>query len=111
MANEIFKITANQEFPGGIRQCEIVGGQSKDDETQIYFKVIEMKKAGFFNQPIGSYWHALPANYELVNPNDPQLNDKLRQQIADGVSLVTGKIQMALGQTPAAPVQQPAVPQ
>ena len=36
MANEIFKITASQEFPGGIRQCEIVGGQSKDDETQIY---------------------------------------------------------------------------
>jgi hypothetical protein len=110
MANEIFKITASQEFPGGIRQCEIVGGQSKDDETQIYFKVIEMKKAAFYNQPIGSYWHALPANYELVNPNDPQLNDKLRQQIADGVSLVTGKIQTALGQTPPAAVQ-PAVPQ
>ena len=107
MANEIFKITASQDFPGGIRQCEIVGGQSKDDETQIYFKVIEMKKAGFFNQPIGSYWHALPTNYELVNPNDPQLNDKLRQQIADGVSLVTAKIQVALGQTPAATMQPP----
>lgn len=110
MANEIFKITANQEFPGGIRQCEIVGGQSKDDETQIYFKVIEMKKAAFYNQPIGSFWHALPANYELINPNDPQLNDKQRQQITDGVALVTAKIQVALGQTPPAAVQ-PAVPQ
>ena len=54
MAGEIFTIDATQNFSGGSRQCVIVGGQSKNNETQIYFKVVESKKVGFFNQPIGA---------------------------------------------------------
>jgi hypothetical protein len=29
MTNEVFRISARQEFPGGIRQCEIVGGRAR----------------------------------------------------------------------------------
>lgn len=100
LTNEVFRIEASQDFPDGSRRCEIVGGQSKDDETQIYFKVVEMKKSAFFNQPIGIMWHALPTHYDLIDSHQTQLNDKQKLQIADGVSLVTARIQMALGQTP-----------
>jgi hypothetical protein len=81
----------------------IVGGQSKDDETQIYFKVVELKKVGFMNQPIFQ-----PAEYTLIDPNQAQLSDKLKNQISEGVSNVTARIQIAIGQTPAV---QPAPPQ
>lgn len=110
MTGEIFRIEASQDFPGGSRRCEIVGGQSKDDETQIYFKVVEMKKAAFYNQPLGAMWGALPTKYTLIDPNQPQLDDKLKQQIADGVALVTARIQMAIGQTPAVTAPPPASP-
>jgi tetratricopeptide (TPR) repeat protein len=105
LTNDFFRIVALQQFSGGERRCEIVGGQSKDDETQIYFKVVEFKKVGFFDQPIGALVGAMPASYTLINPNLTQANDKLRNQIAEGVSNVTVRIQTAIGQTPA--VQQP----
>jgi hypothetical protein len=111
MTGEIFRIEASQDFLGGSRRCEIVGGQSKNDETQIYFKVVEMKKAAFYNQPIGSMWGALPTKYTLIDPNQSPLDEKQKKQIADGVSNLMGRIQMALGQTPPVTMQPPAVPQ
>jgi hypothetical protein len=107
-ATETFEIEATQVFSGGSRQCVIVGGQSKDDETQIYFTVVESKKVGFFNQPITSLVGATPLEYTLIDPNQPQLSDKLKNQIAEGVTNVTAIIQGAIAQTPAT---QPAVPQ
>jgi hypothetical protein len=98
LTNEIFRIEAVQQFSGGERRCEIVGGQSKDDETQIYFKVVELKKVGFMKQPIGSWWGDLPSEYTLINPSQAQLSDKLKNQIAEGVSNVTARIQIAIEQ-------------
>jgi hypothetical protein len=103
MTGEIFVIEATQDFPGGSRQCMIVGGQSKDDETQIFFKVVESKKVAFYNQPIGALMGTMPAKYTLIYPSDLQSNDKLRNQIVEGVSNVTDRIQIAIGQTPAVP--------
>lgn len=97
MTNEIFRIEATQEFSGGARHCLIVGGQTKDDETRIFFKVIESKKVGFFEQPITSLVGATPPEYTVINPTQP-LNDKSKNQIADGVRIVTERIQHATGQ-------------
>jgi hypothetical protein len=105
---EIFVIEAYQDFPGGARRCMIVGGQSKDDETQIFFKIVESKKVAFYNQPIGALMGTMPAKYTLIYPSDLQSSDKLKNQIIEGVSNVTARIQMAIGQTPAV---QPAVSQ
>jgi hypothetical protein len=108
MTGEIFVIEATQEFPGGSRRCMIVGGQSKDDETRIYFKVVESKKVGFMDQPLGALVGAMPAKYTLIYPSQLQPNDKLKNQIAEGVSNVTARIQVAIGQAPAV---QPAISQ
>jgi hypothetical protein len=105
---EIFVIEAYQEFSGGSRRCMIVGGQSKDDETQIFFKVVESKEVAFYDQPIGALMGTMPARYTLIYPSEVHPNDKMNIQIAEGVSNVTARIQMAIGQTPAV---QPAVSQ
>jgi tetratricopeptide (TPR) repeat protein len=110
MTGEIFITEATQEFSGGSRRCMIVGGQSKNDETQIYFKVVESKKVGFMDQPIGALVGAMPSKYTLIDPSQLRPDDKLNAQIAEGVSNVTARIQGAIGQTPA-PAVQPAVPQ
>jgi hypothetical protein len=108
MAAEIFTIEATQEFSGGARRCVIVGGQSKDDETQIYFKVVEFKKVSFMDQPIAALVGAAPSKYTVLDPSQAQSNDKQRNQIIEGVTNVTARIQIAIGQTP---VVQPAPPQ
>jgi hypothetical protein len=97
---EIFVIEATQDFSGGSRRCMIVGGQSKDDETQIYFEVVESKKVGFMDQPLGALVGAMPSKYTLIYPSDLQTNVKLKNQITEGVSNVTARIQSAIGQTP-----------
>jgi hypothetical protein len=66
-----------------------------------------MKRSAFYNQPIGIILHTMPIHYDLIDPNQPQLNEKLKQQITDGVSNLTGRIQMALGQTPPVTMQPP----
>jgi hypothetical protein len=58
----------------------IVVGQSKDDETQIYFKVVESKKVAFYDQPLGALMGTMPANYTIIDPSR-QLSDKLKNQI------------------------------
>jgi hypothetical protein len=105
---EIFVIEATQEFSGGSRRCMIVGGQSKDDETRIYFEVVESKKVGFMNQPLGALVGAMPSKYTLIYPSNLQSNDKLKNQIAEGVSNVTARIQGTIGQA-AVQADQPAV--
>ena len=101
---EISQIDATQTIPGGVRRCIIVSSQSKDDETRIYFVVLEAKKIGFMQQPITSLMGATPMEYSLINPRG-DLTDKQITQISEGVSVVTSIIQSAIGQTPA-----PALP-
>ena len=101
---EISQINATQTIPGGARRCIIVSSQSKDDETRIYFVVLEAKKIGFMQQPITSLVGATPMEYTLINPRG-DLTDKQKTQISEGVSVVTSIIQSAIGQTPA-----PALP-
>jgi PEGA domain len=97
---ETFLIEASQEFSGGSRWCLIVGGQTKDDETRIYFKVLESKKDSFMHQNVGSLFGTAPTKYVDIDPTQSQLSDKLKNQIADGVSNVTARIQQAIGLAP-----------
>lgn len=104
---QAFEIDASQEFSGGSRRCIIAGGQSKDDETQIYFTVLESKKVGFMQQPITSLLGTTPLEYTQIDPTQPQLSDKLKNQIVGGVTNLAARIQAAIGQPPA---EQPAAP-
>src|ERR1017187_1807446 len=104
---ETFEIVANQELitilatSAGGRKCVIVGGQTRDDETQILFKVLEFKSEAVNKFSIGA-WIGAPAavTYVLIHPSRfPQMNDKLKAQLQEGVSNVTARIQGAIGQT------------
>jgi hypothetical protein len=97
---EPFRVEATQPFSGGSRHCVVVVGQSKDDEARIFFTVVEYKKASLLEQPLTSLVGSTPMEYNLINPNDAQLSDKSRNQIAEGISLLTAIVQTAIGQPP-----------
>jgi hypothetical protein len=113
---ETYEIVCQQDVvgslisAGGRRKCIIVCGQTRDDETQILFKVLEYKtKHNVTMQGL----LAFKDEQELVpiHPSRiPDMTDKLKAQIQAGVSNLTVRIQGAIGQTPA-PAAQPAVPQ
>jgi hypothetical protein len=95
---ETFRVEAAQVIPGGMHRVMIVGGQSKENETRIIFKVVEFKKGPFYEQTFGALLGSDPANYVLINPNQPQSNEKVKAQLADGVRIVTECVQRAIGQ-------------
>jgi tetratricopeptide (TPR) repeat protein len=115
---DTFEIGAVQELStylatsAGRRQCFIVGAQTRPDETQIIYKVLEYKTEAQIKFSIGNLIGAPGAvNYIPVSPaRIPKMTDKLIAQIQYGVSNLTVRIQGAIGQTPA-PAVQPAVTQ
>jgi tetratricopeptide (TPR) repeat protein len=106
-SSDIHLVVATQKFStgflaGGERMCLIVVGQTKDDESQILFKVLEYQRHHHLdmNVPINQ----MPISEELipVSPSRfPDMTDKLKAQLQEGVSNVTAIIQEAIGQTPA----------
>jgi hypothetical protein len=104
---DIHLVVATQKFStgflaGGERMCLIIVGQTKDDESQIIFKVLEFQRHHHLdmNVPINQ----MPISEELipVSPSRfPDMTDKLKAQLQEGVSNVTAIIQGAIGQTPA----------
>ena len=104
LASEVFMLDGTQEFAGGSRECVIVIGQSKVDGTRIFFNVIEFKKVAFYDQPLGALVGAMPVKYTVIDPSQPGLNDKLKAQVQAGVSDLTARIQVAMGQSPSQPV-------
>ena len=105
---EIFEIQANQELTtalktsAGGRKCVIVGGQTKDDETRIYFKVLEYKSEAVNKLSLGALIGAPgDVNYVPIHPSRiPQMTDKLKAQLQEGVSNVTARIRGVIGQIP-----------
>ena len=92
---------ANVITTSGRRQCLIVCGQSRDDETQIYFEVMEYKAKHNVSMP-GLLAFKDEMEYVPINPSRiPDMTDKLRDQVQTGVSNLTVRIQGAIGQTPA----------
>jgi tetratricopeptide (TPR) repeat protein len=91
---EIFRIEAKEEFFGGVRSCVIVGGQTKTDETRILFKVLEYKTHhGVKLQGLNL---AETTEHIPIHPSRiPDMTDKLKLQLEDGVKTVMERIQHA----------------
>jgi len=105
-ASDTFEIEATQELStflntsAGRRTCLIVGGQTRDDETVILFKVLEYKTEAANKFSIGNLIGTpVEVNYVPIHaPGNAKLSDKLQVQLNAGVSNVMQRIQGAIGQ-------------
>ncbi len=105
-ALETFEIEAMQELStyldtsAGRRRCIIVGGQTRDDETQILFKVLEYKSEAVNKFSLGALLNApVEVKYVPVHPSRIQhMTDKLQAQLQEGTSNLTARIHAAVGQ-------------
>ena len=110
---ETFAIGAIQEFStalatsAGRRICVIVGGQTRDDETQIRFKILEYKAEAVNKFSIGALIGTpVEVNYVAIHPSRiGTVPEKLQARVNEGVSNVTAIVQSALGQSTATPAQ------
>jgi hypothetical protein len=91
---EIYALEATQEVSGGQRRCLIVCGQTKDDETQILYKVFEFESKHDISLSGGLSFNTtyIPLVPAKVGP----LTDKMKAQIAAGVLVVTDCIRQAI---------------
>ncbi len=99
---DTYEVVARQSFSLGIlggteRDCLIVVGQAKDDETQIWFKVLEYQVQHTVTSNGLLNYHD---NKQLItlSPSRTQMNDLLLARVRQGVQLVTGRIGQAIGQ-------------
>ena len=105
-APETYQIEFAQEFStylatsAGRRVGVIVCAQTKDDETQILFKVLEYKTEAQIKFSLGNLIGAPGAvNYVAVSPARlGSLSEKLQARLNEGVTNVTARLQGALGQ-------------
>jgi hypothetical protein len=117
-APETFQIEFKQEFStylatsAGYRDGIIVCAQTKDDETQILFKILEYKTEAQIKFSIGNLLGTpLAVNYIPISESRlGELSEKLQARLNEGVTNVTARIQMAIGQTPTVTAPPPASP-
>jgi len=100
----IHEFAATQKFStgllsSGVRMCLIVVGQTKDDETQILFKVLEYER--HHKLELTGPQNQLTIDAELiplVPSSFPQMSEQQTNQLKAGVQIVTERIQQAIGQ-------------
>ena len=110
---ETFSVEAVQEFStvlatsAGRRICVVVGGQTRDDETQIRFKVLEYKTEAVNKFSIGALIGTpVEVNYVAIHPSRiGTVPEKLQARVNEGVSNMTAIVQSAIGQPTATPAQ------
>ena len=97
-APDSFIIDARQELPSGLRRCLIVGAQTGEKETRILYKVLEYKTEAAIKFSIGALINA-PAsvNYVPLYPAKPDMTEKQKAQVREGVTAVTERLSRALG--------------
>lgn len=102
---ETFYIEAVQEFStvlatsAGKRYCYIVGGQTKDDETQIFFKVVEYKAEAVYKFSIGNLIGTPnTVTYVPIHSSRIEMTEALKTRVLDGVQIISERIQRAVGQ-------------
>ena len=97
---DVYQIVARYSFSLGIlggiqRDCLIVVGQAKEDETQIYFEVLEyqvqyvLDATTLFNAKENK--RRVPLHSSRI-----QMTDAMQKQIQEGVRIVTERIEIAL---------------
>jgi hypothetical protein len=80
----------------------IVVGQTKDDESQILFKVLEYQRHRSLDMSVPIT--QLPVSEKLIPltaARFPEMTDKVKAQLQAGVSNVTAIIQGVIGRAPA----------
>ena len=97
---EVTSVVGKQEFSGGARIAVLVIGQMSDEETEVFFKVLEYKAEAANPFSIGALINMPVAkNYIPLHPTKVgQLTDKMKAQIDDGVKSMTERILDAIGQ-------------
>ena len=89
-----FKTALNTS--AGERQLVMVGAQTKDDETQILFKVLEYKAEAVEKFSIGNLI-GTPVNVRLVPIRATGETNKLQLRLVEGVSNVTAIVEGVIG--------------
>lgn len=84
----------------GRRVCFIAMAETGDNETSILFKVIEYKSEAVNKFSIGALINApVAVNFVVVHPSKVgPLTDKLQAQVREGISIVTARIERAIGE-------------
>jgi hypothetical protein len=103
---ETYEIRFVQEFStflatsAGRREGVLVCAQTKDDETQILFKLLEYKTEAQIKFSIGNLIGTPGAvNYVPISPSRiGPLSEKLQARLNEGITNVTARIQSAIGQ-------------
>lgn len=94
---DIFVVEAKQSFFGGMRKCVIIGGQAKDDETQIWGKVLEYDAN--HTLVVQSLLNIKDnVQYNIINPTAYGPSDYHQQWVRDGVQRISERIQRAIEQ-------------
>jgi hypothetical protein len=97
---DVYEVVARQRFSLGIlggteRVCLLVVGQAKTDETLIFYKVLEYQIKTTVD--VGSLLNGQDKKQMIpVSPEKIQMTDVLRNQIQEGVRIVTGRIQSVI---------------
>ena len=97
--NEAFVIQAKLQMFGGFRQCFIVGGQTRDDETRIIFKVVEYET--HLNLNLGGVLRISDGKPPIIAVHPSRIGEMTNQRqarVRDGVQIVTGRIKQAVGE-------------
>ena len=102
----IFHMDGDQQVSGGGRLCLIVGGQTKAEEARVLFKVVEFKSESLGSKILGAFLGPVVApgnqpSFQPINPSNPQLSSDDKNRIAEGVRLLTERIQLAVDEAPA----------
>ncbi|HEV2330007.1 MAG TPA: hypothetical protein VGY56_14595, partial [Verrucomicrobiae bacterium] len=99
---ETYEIVAQYTFSLGIlggteRDCLVVVSQAKDDETQIWFKVLQYQiQHTVTSNGLLSYHDN--KNLIPISPSRMQMTDVLQTLLQQGEQMVSERIQKALGQ-------------
>jgi hypothetical protein len=97
--NEAFVIEAKLQMFGGFRQCFIVGGQTRDDETRIIFKVVEYET--HLNLNLGGIVRITDGKPPIIAVHPSRIGEMTSQRqarVRDGVQIVSGRIKQAIGE-------------
>ena len=101
---EVYEVVARQRFSLGIlggteRVCLLVVGQAKSDETLIFYKVLEYQIKTTVD--VGSLFNGQDKKQMIpLSPEKIQMTDILRNQVREGIQLVSGRIYSAIGDAP-----------
>jgi hypothetical protein len=98
---EVFTIEAKQGMFGGYRQCLIVGGQTKDHETQIVFKVLEYETHLDVNLGILRFTEGRPPTVAIHPQRIAQMTLYHQTRLKEGLQIVTQRIKRAIAQASA----------